>query len=69
MFQVWSPRQSIAVAPLVDFTPSPKHPNVYNLSREPLNADTFLGLGRDCLRALFGKQFPPPLNWVKSGFS
>ena len=26
-------------------------------------------LGRDCLKALFGKQFPPPLNWVKSGFS
>ena len=25
--------------------------------------------GRDCLRALFRKQFPPPLNWVKSGFS
>ena len=26
-------------------------------------------LGRDCLRAVFRKQFPPPLNWVKSGFS
>ena len=26
-------------------------------------------LGRDCLRGLFGKLFPPPLNWVKSGFS
>ena len=26
-------------------------------------------LGRDCLRALFRKQFPPPLNWVKSGLS
>ena len=28
-----------------------------------------LMLGRGCLRGLFGKQFPPPLNWVKSGFS
>ena len=25
-------------------------------------------LGRDRLRALFGKQFQPPLNWVKVGF-
>ena len=28
-----------------------------------------LMLGRDCFRALFRKQFPPPLNWLKSGFS
>ena len=26
-------------------------------------------LGRDCFRALFRKQFPPPLNWLKSGVS
>ena len=26
-------------------------------------------LGRDCFRALFRKQFPTPLNWLKSGFS
>ena len=26
-------------------------------------------LGRDCFRAIFRKQFPPPLNWLKSGFS
>ena len=25
-------------------------------------------LGRDCLRALFRKQFPHPLNWLKCGF-
>ena len=28
-----------------------------------------LMLGRDCFRALFRKQFPTPLNWLKSGFS
>ena len=27
-----------------------------------------LMLGQGCLRALFGKQFPPPLNWVENGF-
>ena len=25
-------------------------------------------LGRDCLRALFSKQFPRPVKWVKKGF-
>ena len=28
-----------------------------------------LMLGRDCLRAIFRKQFPPPLNWLKCGVS
>ena len=27
-----------------------------------------LMLGQGCPRALFGKQFPPPLKWVKNGF-
>ena len=34
----------------------------------PLNDGHMVMLGRDCLRGLFGKLFPPPLNWVKSGF-
>ena len=25
-------------------------------------------LGRDCLRAIFRKQFPPSLDWLKNGF-
>ena len=33
------------------------------------NYVAYVLLGRDCLKALFGKRFPPPLNWVKSGFS
>ena len=34
-----------------------------------LGAISGIMLGRDCLRAVFRKQFPPPFNWVKSGFS
>ena len=43
-------------------------PNVLRLWSE-VRQITSLMLGRDCLRALFGKQFPPPLNWVKGRFS
>ena len=31
-------------------------------------SDLGVMLGQGCLRALFGKQFPPPLKWVKNGF-
>ena len=33
-----------------------------------MDKHTSIMLGRDCLRAIFRKQFPPPFNWLKSGF-